>query len=929
MENRIRTGQPNEYSRYDLSLVKKAVSISDRKIAVECLFDRQRYRFTELFNSSLHFDPDYDNYPLGYSIDVIGTLEYIQGFNNPIYYVFAEKVGPSIHLVWIDSKGRPVSNKLENKFNRLMTSIEKQLEPRKMLTGDVLFVNQEKILGKIDHYRSIPNYSTMYTLTAKAALLDANKGDTIDCGALKGKRYSFQRVSDKQGNFISASLSPQEGKNIYNIFGILGKTDIQTLEEETIYVCIEIIDDCGVLFFIDKNGRVSNENEEHDYSRSISAILSKYLPNLINIQDESISAKEADTLFYKQNNCLKKLSECNPGNMDLSEIYEEVIHIGERILHVNYHYEHESGVLINMSSAELIMYHFSGSTSIEDSHLTQAANYAELGLNADKTNQMARLMCIMSNAYLLDFKKALSYVDMLSIKNTVQLGKLVEGLEILQNQLSFQKEVGAYHDIICDFLFKLVSTLKPNIYAYLFAALQSAQILFMLFGDAVSAYAILTGAMDKCPRNKAEPLKINLYNLMCMVCYSLEKYNKVIEYGELAQQYFDASDVQTQANIQCFYGTALVATGNESGKDLCYQSVKTKPCDTTYYMYSRCLYKLHNYDEALVWAKKALFLHQDELNYTMVADIMYEQQNYEDAIEYYKKGLKFLIDSSPNHRFMDKEDIERISVTSQTTINTCYHDLLSHIINLYIRQGDNTNAKVYLEIAKDVLPDHSDWSFLENTIETINITRDEVDRVKQELVEAKQKAATQMQLSKELVMRLIKVQDSSSNYDLDNINDWQLFENKINSIIVELEAKAAENQHLMDEINKRLSSEYQHLNGKALHFLTTAEVLYIMNKDSEIDFACIVLEYCKVLELQLRIALSDWISKDTKMLGQIIGLITDFNISPYSKKLSQLNAINVLRKDSAHTGALSLKAVEKLRTIYYKEGLLSFLEKNA
>ena len=165
---------------------------------------------------------------------------------------------------------------------------------------------------------------------------------------------------------------------------------------------------------------------------------------------------------------------------------------------------------------------------------------------------MARLMCIMSNAYLLDFKKALSYVDMLSIKNTVQLGKLVEGLEILQNQLSFQKEVGAYHDIICDFLFKLVSTLKPNIYAYLFAALQSAQILFMLFGDAVSAYAILTGAMDKCPRNKAEPLKINLYNLMCMVCYSLEKYNKVIEYGELAQQYFDASDVQTQANIQCF-----------------------------------------------------------------------------------------------------------------------------------------------------------------------------------------------------------------------------------------------------------------------------------------------------------------------------------------------------------------------------------------
>lgn len=191
-----------------------------------------------------------------------------------------------------------------------------------------------------------------------------------------------------------------------------------------------------------------------------------------------------------------------------------------------------------------------------------------------------------------------------------------------------------------------------------------------------------------------------------------------------------------------------------------------------------------------------------------------------------------------------------------------------------------------------------------------------------ELVEVKREAEHQRLMSKEMAIRLIQLQESSSQLDLDKIADWTFFEKEINAIIERLETEAKKNKELFNRVEKQINAGFPFLSEKEKHFLATAEALYEMHKNSEIDFACIVLEYCKVVEAELRRVMKNKIPPEIKMLGQILKLISDQGISPYNKYLSELREVNKYRQNSAHTGALTQKEAEAIRSLYFNKGLL-------
>lgn len=61
------------------------------------------------------------------------------------------------------------------------------------------------------------------------------------------------------------------------------------------------------------------------------------------------------------------------------------------------------------------------------------------------------------------------------------------------------------------------------------------------------------------------------------------------------------------------------------------------------------------------------------------------------------------------------------------------------------------------------------------------------------------------------------------------------------------------------------------------------------------------------------------------MLGQIIGVISTNNIHPYTLYLSDLRAVNQLRRNSAHTGLLVRNDADTIRNILYVNNLLNNL----
>ena len=86
-----------------------------------------------------------------------------------------------------------------------------------------------------------------------------------------------------------------------------------------------------------------------------------------------------------------------------------------------------------------------------------------------------------------------------------------------------------------------------------------------------------------------------------------------------------------------------------------------------------------------------------------------------------------------------------------------------------------------------------------------------------------------------------------------------------------------------------------------------------------------IVDYCKVVEKQLRVLLGSQIPSSMHMLGQIIGVISTNNIHPYTLYLSDLRAVNQLRRNSAHTGLLVKNDADTIRNILYVNNLLNNL----
>lgn len=417
------------------------------------------------------------------------------------------------------------------------------------------------------------------------------------------------------------------------------------------------------------------------------------------------------------------------------------------------------------------------------------------------------------------------------------------------------------------------------------------------------------------------------------------KYLKeALSYCEKAYSLCDWNKLPKVAKCFCYveYGNVLTELQHfDKAEEYLRMIVDEDPNESTFFNIAYCLHTQKKDEEALQWAKKALFVCEDYNNLYLNADINKALKQCDDAIPLFKK-LLCVLDNDPLQPiwFTEADDSTNIigsSCTDEFLSNLkleTYHGL---IIMLQQSQ-DLKSARTYLELAKEQYPEDPKWEIWDSVLPALtdkDALQQQLTEIKLDLAIAREEILTERaekNAAREWALRLIKLQDKSINLDLDRECNWMNFENEIDRIIEDIKKQSKQDEMLYKNIENRIKNDFPDLDRKACDFLITAETLYMQHQSSEIDFAAIVVEYCKVLETQLRSLLGNRLPSNVRMLGEIIGCINKNGISPYNRYYEMFSKINEYRHSSAHTGKLKKKDADDIRRIYFDLGLLHQLK---
>lgn len=334
---------------------------------------------------------------------------------------------------------------------------------------------------------------------------------------------------------------------------------------------------------------------------------------------------------------------------------------------------------------------------------------------------------------------------------------------------------------------------------------------------------------------------------------------------------------------------------------------------------------MKNFEDALVWGKKALYLVEDDTTLLVVADIYKKKNDYDNAIEMYQLCLGHLNAGENVYKYRDHNKKIMYSLATNNSMDLIFYEVFRGLISVYCSKKDFEGAKIYLGKAQEKLPLRNEWEIWNQTLPEIVISNEKRKEIEFKLSEIEKSVSLQKNYVRQWASKLLTLQNSSGQLNLDENDDWESYENELESILNEMGKIINRDSILFQNASQFVNKSFAHLKLKSKEFLITAETLYEIHKASIIDFAPIVVEYSKVVENQLRTLLGTRIPSSQKTLGGVLFTISENHIVPYSDYLTDLYKVNRLRKSGAHTGMLGKNDVDEIRKILFQNNLLNLL----
>lgn len=618
-----------------------------------------------------------------------------------------------------------------------------------------------------------------------------------------------------------------------------------------------------------------------------------------------LTEKEIEKLYLEQfdlTNGLKDEKKCHA-----------ILEIGEKIISNDIRSACITGTYVNMALAKRVLYYLNHNLS----ELKEAKIYCDKALELKDTNQSA-----LKNMYgicleLKEYQDACLYLEKYEDTNifspmSIQIIEEYQNAIEYANRDNYSESIKEEFDKITDTLFNKFG---------MNAGLCGVAIMYYLGigNDTLRAYELGKRCIEEWPNSST-------YNSLGWICLNSEINRKedAIPYFLKAIELSEADDQKTQMSGNYF--VALMENEYvEEAEKLILDLIRRNPCNQNFSNYAELLKRQGRFEEALDWGKKALFLVEDDTTLLVVADIYKRMKKYDDAVEMYQLCLGHINAGENVYQFEDANKCIIYSMASNNSLDLTLYEILRGLISSFNFQKDYENAKSYLEMAKEKLPQKSDWEIWNQILPEIEVTAEKQKEIEKKLSEIERCISIQKNFIRNWALKLMQLQNKSEQLNLDEDDDWTEYEKEMDNILNEMSQIINKESSAYINAEAFVNSTFAHLNNDAKEFLITAETLYEIHKSSIIDFAPIVVEYCKVVEKQLRVLLGARIPSNTNTLGGVLYTINSNGISPYNQYLTDLYSVNRLRKSGAHTGNLGKNDVDTIRNIFYTNHLLSSL----
>lgn len=616
-----------------------------------------------------------------------------------------------------------------------------------------------------------------------------------------------------------------------------------------------------------------------------------------------MSKEELEKLYITQYQLTKGVKE--------EAVCKKILELGKKILSSTVESPCITGTYVNMAVAKRILYYIKNQS--ED--LLQAENYCYESLKLKHNNQAAIAQCFGICLELKKYKEAKKILEFYDkdekLRNPLSMQIVTEYQAAIgrANNEDFNTETKNVLDEITNILFE-----KFGKNAGLCAVVM---MYYMGVGnDVLEAYELGKRSIESFPSYQV------YCNLGWLCAHSqINKLNDAVSYFAEAIKLCDDNNVCRR--IQGNYMVALAENGKlEEALALGQKLIKEDPCNQNYSNYAELLKRQGNLAEALKWGRKALFIVEDDTTLLVVADIYRRLCDYENAEQMYEKCIEHINNKNNTYRFQDTDGVVLYSMAPDSSMNEILYEALNGLIQVYNSQKEYELARTYATVAKEKLPRKNDWEIWLKVLPEIENKTQLYESVKQKLEQSLNENKNQKTSFRLWAQQLIQLQDNVNGLDLDDGDEWEKYEEKMNEILVEMSKIINKESNVYQQKLAWINNAFATLDSDAKGFLVTAEILFELHKTSTIDFAPIIVEYSKVVEKQLRVKLGTQIPPDKHMLGQVIGCISSNHIAPYDAYLTDLQAVNNMRKRSAHTGTLLKTDVDNMRNIFYQNNLL-------
>ena len=400
--------------------------------------------------------------------------------------------------------------------------------------------------------------------------------------------------------------------------------------------------------------------------------------------------------------------------------------------------------------------------------------------------------------------------------------------------------------------------------------------------------------------------------------------------GRDLRNYFIQLKFNTETVLASLY---IVQEKSEQAMNILERHLQQAPNNTDIHNYARALFQLKRFTESVEYCQRALFLAEDESTLFLLAENYYCMKDYDLAAMRYRETLSFLERDNKTLFYVDANDKPLISWQKDTWHEDWYRKIFERLVPSYCIVQDFVSAKVFRDMALDKYSDLQSlqmWGpMIDKMVDSKNMNT--------ELTEKYLYVCNQFELEKKMAVERTNkmrrwaqslMQSQKNNFcktlDLDNEENWENFAQAVDSIIENMKNENGNNSQQYDEILRQTQKKYPRLERTSTDFLATAEYLYSVHKGIRMDFAPIMVEYCKVVEYELKKILEIFTANRMELrFVDMIELVRRNNINKLGNIAYKLDRIRHLRNGSAHSGLSTEKKVLEVRQLLFDDEIIN------